>query len=250
MGFLPFLFLQQAGLLNSMAKKKFYAVAVGRVSGIYTDWASAEKQVKGFAGAKYKSFPTKAEAEAWCENPVYSVKKKPASDNRNESTQSLPTSGVEGRIYIYTDGGCSGNPGPGGYGTVILDGDDYQEFSEGFQRTTNNRMELLACIVGLQMLKNNKKPVQIFSDSSYVVNSITKGWAAGWKKRGWRKSDGEQALNIDLWKVMLALCEKNQVTFTWVKGHAGHELNERCDRLAVAASQQQSLKVDKGFLEQ
>ncbi len=230
-----------------MAKKKFYAVAVGRVSGIYTDWASAEKQVKGFAGAKYKSFPTKNEAEAWCGNPVYSVKKKSVPGKKNESTLSLPTKGVSDRIYIYTDGGCSGNPGPGGYGTVILDGDDYQELSEGFQRTTNNRMELLACIVGLQTLKNNEKPVQIFSDSSYVVNSITKGWARGWQKRGWRKSDGEQASNIDLWKLMLVLCEQFEVSFTWVKGHAGHDLNERCDRLAVAASQQLDLKVDEGF---
>lgn len=230
-----------------MAKKKFYAVAVGRVSGIYTDWASTEKQVKGFAGAKYKSFPTKTEAEAWCENPVYSVNKKAKSEKKNGPAQSLPTQGVDDHIYIYTDGGCSGNPGPGGYGTVILDGDDYQEFSEGFQRTTNNRMELLACLVGLQMLKSNEKPVQIFSDSSYVVNSVTKGWVAGWHKRGWRKSDGEQASNIDLWKIMLELCSEFRVTFTWVKGHAGHELNERCDRLAVAASQKLHLKIDKGF---
>ena len=234
-----------------MAKKKFYAVAVGRTSGIYTDWASAEKQVKGFAGAKYKSFPTRAEAETWCKDPVYERKAKTlgkaATEKKTARTTELPTCGVEDKIYIYTDGGCSGNPGPGGYGVVILDDKKRIELSEGFRLTTNNRMELLACIIGLKHLDSVEKPVELFSDSSYVVNSVTKGWARGWQKRGWRKSDGEPAMNADLWKVMLSLCDQLKPDFTWVEGHAGHELNERCDQLAVAAAKAEELKVDYGY---
>ncbi len=230
-----------------MARKKFYTVAVGRTPGIYTDWQSAEKAVKGFAGARYKSFPTRAEAEAWYRKPVYEVKNGNRRKTQAGTSLSLPVKGIRDRVFIYTDGGCSGNPGPGGYGIVILDGNEQHELSEGFRLTTNNRMELLACIVALKQLDDTGKPVEIFSDSSYVVNAVTKGWARSWRNRGWRKSNGEPAQNSDLWQLLLSLCDQFTVRFTWLKGHAGHEFNERCDRLAVAAAKGENLRIDAGY---
>ena len=139
-------------------------------------------------------------------------------------------------VEIFTDGACSGNPGPGGYGVVLrftANGKVYEkELSGGDSATTNNRMELLGVITGLSALKEPCK-VTLTTDSKYVVDSITKGWVYGWKKKGWIKSDKKPALNVDLWEQLLPLLEKHDVTFVWVKGHAGHPENERCDRLAV-----------------
>jgi len=135
-------------------------------------------------------------------------------------------------VEIFTDGACSGNPGPGGYGVVLRYGENEKELSGGDSNTTNNRMELLGVIVALSALKEPCKVV-LTTDSKYVVDSVTKGWVYGWKKKGWIKSDKKPALNVDLWEQLLPLLEKHEVDFNWVKGHAGHPENERCDRLAV-----------------
>ena len=140
------------------------------------------------------------------------------------------------QVYIFTDGACSGNPGPGGWGTVLRFGEHEKELSGGEASTTNNRMELTAVIEGLKALKE-PCAVTLTTDSKYVCDSVTKGWVYGWKKRGWVKSDKKPALNVDLWEQLLPLLEKHKVQFVWVKGHAGHPENERCDRLAVEQSQ-------------
>lgn len=137
-------------------------------------------------------------------------------------------------VEIFTDGACSGNPGPGGWGAVLKYGGREKELSGGEADTTNNRMELTACIAALSALKEPCK-VSLTTDSQYVFNGITKGWAASWKKNGWRKADKKTALNSDLWEELLRLSSIHDVTFHWIKGHAGHPENERCDRLAVAA---------------
>lgn len=139
-------------------------------------------------------------------------------------------------VQIFTDGACSGNPGPGGWGTVLRFGEHEKELSGGAADTTNNRMELTAVIEGLKALKEPCE-VTLTTDSKYVCDSILKRWVYGWRARGWKKSDGKPALNVDLWEQLLPLLEKHKVTFVWVKGHAGHPENERCDRLAVEQSQ-------------
>ncbi len=144
-------------------------------------------------------------------------------------------------VEIFTDGACSGNPGPGGYGVVLRYGTREKELSGGDSSTTNNRMELLGVITGLAALKEPCQ-VTLTTDSKYVVDSITKGWVYNWKKNNWIKSDKKPALNVDLWEQLLPLLEKHKVTFKWVKGHAGHPENERCDRLAVEQRDLYSLK--------
>ena len=140
------------------------------------------------------------------------------------------------KVYIFTDGACSGNPGPGGWGAVLRYTAAEKELSGGEKETTTNRMALTACIEALTLLKEPCE-VELTTDSQYVVNGITKGWAESWRKNGWRKSDKKPALNSDLWELLLAQCERHKVTFNWIKGHAGHEENERCDKLAVGAYQ-------------
>lgn len=135
-------------------------------------------------------------------------------------------------VEMFSDGACSGNPGPGGYGVILRFAGREKELSGGEAMTTNNRMELLGVIEGLSALKEPCRVV-LTTDSRYVVDSVTKGWVYGWKKKGWIKSDKKPALNVDLWERLLPLLEKHDVTFNWVKGHAGHPENERCDRLAV-----------------
>jgi len=149
-------------------------------------------------------------------------------------------------VTLYTDGGCLGNPGPGGYGVVLEYRGHRKELSEGFARTTNNRMELLACIAGLEALKR-PCAVTLHSDSRYVVDGISKGWARKWRERGWRKADKSPAENADLWERLLGLCETHRVTFFWVKAHAGIRENERCDSLAKAAAQGRNLKSDTRY---
>ncbi len=139
-------------------------------------------------------------------------------------------------VSIYTDGACSGNPGPGGYGTILVYGSKEKELSEGYVATTNNRMELTAAIVGLQALREPCR-VTLYSDSKYLVDAVTLGWAKKWKQNGWKRNSKEAAANPDLWEQLLQLIEIHQVEWVWVKGHAGHPMNERCDRLAVAATQ-------------
>ncbi len=139
-------------------------------------------------------------------------------------------------VQIFSDGACSGNPGPGGWGTILRFGEHEKELSGGEKSTTNNRMELTAVIKGLEALKEPCE-VEFFTDSKYIIDSVTKGWALKWKNNGWVKPDKKPALNPDLWERLLELLEIHKVTFNWVKGHAGHPENERCDRLAVAATQ-------------
>ena len=149
-------------------------------------------------------------------------------------------------VTIYTDGACSGNPGPGGYGVVLLFGDRRMELSAGYRSTTNNRMELLAVIVALESLKRRCR-VAVYSDSQYVVKAINEGWLRNWVARGWRKSNKKPVENIDLWKRLLPLLENHDVAFHWVKGHADTPENERCDVLAVAASMESSRGIDDGY---
>ncbi|MBU0681304.1 MAG: ribonuclease HI [Proteobacteria bacterium] len=226
-------------------KKNFYAIAVGRKPGIYTKWPDAQAQVMGFAGAKYKGFATKVEAEAWLENPIYAAPVTKAKDSKTRPAAG--PAGKEGDIVIYTDGGARFNPGPGGYGVVMIEGGKSQEFSGGYRLTTNNRMELMGCIVALRKIKQSKKSVTLYSDSQYVVNGITKGWARSWRQKGWIKSDKQPAINPDLWAELLELSEGLNVDFRWVKGHNGNEFNERCDQLAVSSSGQGNLPEDKGY---
>ena len=136
-------------------------------------------------------------------------------------------------VTLYTDGACSGNPGPGGWGAILIYKDIRKEMSGGDKETTNNKMELTAAIEGLSALKEPCR-VKLYSDSKYLIDGITKGWARGWKAKGWKKSDGKPALNIDLWEKILELDEYHEIEYIWVKGHAGNPNNERCDRLAVA----------------
>lgn len=138
-------------------------------------------------------------------------------------------------VTLYTDGACSGNPGPGGWGAVLLYGEHKKEISGGEAQTTNNRMELTAVIEALKLLKE-PCVVDLYSDSKYVIDALEKGWAKGWKKRGWVKSDKKPALNPDLWEVLLELAQVHQLRYHWVKGHASNPLNNRCDEMAVAES--------------
>ncbi len=137
------------------------------------------------------------------------------------------------RVEIYTDGACRGNPGRGGWGAVLVYQGHERELSGGEAMTTNNRMELIGAIEALSALK---EPCEVIltSDSKYMVDAVTLGWAESWRANGWKKSDRSQALNVDLWERLLALLQKHKVTFVWVKGHDGHPYNERCDRLATA----------------
>jgi len=140
-------------------------------------------------------------------------------------------------VEIFTDGACSGNPGPGGFGVILKYGDAVKELSGGEPETTNNRMELTAAIVGLEALKEPCR-VRLYSDSKYLIDAIEKGWALKWRENGWMRNRREAALNVDLWKKLLNLLDIHQVELVWVKGHAGHPENEKCDKMAVAQSQQ------------
>ncbi|MDD6283770.1 MAG: ribonuclease HI [Firmicutes bacterium] len=140
------------------------------------------------------------------------------------------------KVEMFTDGACSGNPGPGGWGTILRYNGTEKELSGGDSATTNNRMELTAVISGLAALKEACE-VTVTTDSKYVVDAVNNGWARSWRDRGWIKSDKKPALNPDLWGQLLELLERHTVTFKWIKGHAGHAENERCDRLAVAQAQ-------------
>ncbi|MDY7009115.1 MAG: ribonuclease HI [Cyanobacteriota bacterium] len=149
-------------------------------------------------------------------------------------------------VTIYTDGACSGNPGPGGYGVVIITDKQRQELSGGYKLTTNNRMELMAAILGLQTLESAYN-VTLYTDSKYIVDAITKGWAKRWRANDWKRNKKEKAMNPDLWEKLLDLCNQHQVEFSWVRGHSGNIENERCDKLAVQASQQSNLPPDSGY---
>ena len=152
------------------------------------------------------------------------------------------------KVTIYTDGACQGNPGPGGYGAVLIYGKHRKEISGGYRLTTNNRMEIMAVIRGLSSLKD-KCDVTLYSDSKYVCDTIMLGWAKRWRSKGWYrgKTKGKKALNSDLWQQVLDLCDQHNIEFVWVRGHAGNPENERCDELAVEASEQGNLPADQGY---
>jgi len=142
-------------------------------------------------------------------------------------------------ITIYTDGAAKGNPGNGGYGAVLISGKHQKELSQGFRKTTNNRMELLSVIVALEQIKKEKAEVTVYSDSKYVVDAVEKKWVFNWEKKGFAKKK-----NIDLWKRFLSIYRQHKIKFQWVKGHAGNKMNERCDQLAVKAAESKSLLVE------
>lgn len=148
------------------------------------------------------------------------------------------------KIVIYTDGAARGNPGPGGFGIVMIAGPHRREHAEGYARTTNNRMELMAVIRALEMLKTNKFPVEIYSDSRYVVDAINKGWIHSWVRKGFKGTK-----NPDLWRKFLEVAAPFKIRFIWVKGHASNKENNRCDELAVEASKGKNLKPDIGYLQ-
>lgn len=272
-------------------RKRFYAVAVGRRPGIYTQWfgpAGAEAQVRGFPGARYKGFATSAEAKSWLETLSCAARpaacgytdtaaapqeaREPAkrrgeagrrrfvAQHRTDASESEPEGFRKaapartqkdrtGTILVFTDGGSIDNPGPGGYGAVILRGNERIELSGGFRRTTNNRMELMGCIAALSRIEPAGQRILVQTDSRYVVDGITQGWAAKWRRNGWMRTAEEPAENSDLWERLLDLVERHDVRFEWIPGHAGHAENERCDALARAESAKRNLPPDPGYEE-
>ena len=136
------------------------------------------------------------------------------------------------KVTIYTDGACSGNPGPGGWAAILEYNGHFKELSGGERETTNNRMELMGVISALKALKEPCE-VELYSDSKYVIDALSKGWAISWRSKGWIKADKKPALNVDLWEILLPLCEKHRMHYHWVKGHAENKFNNRCDELAV-----------------
>ncbi len=237
-------------------KQKYYLVVRGRQPGWYRQWYGqdgAEAQVKGFPNALYKAFPSVEAARAWAETlpPADRAQAvtllppeatEPANDQNDQADSSAPT------VVMYVDGSALGNPGPGGYGVVLRYKNHYKELSGGFCLTTNNRMELMACIVGLRALKHPSKVI-VHSDSAYVVNGMREGWAQRWQARNWMRTATESARNADLWAELLQLCDLHQVEFVKVPGHSGIPDNERCHELAVAAAQQPDLPPDEGFID-
>lgn len=162
------------------------------------------------------------------------------------NANAAPTTTKRPRIEIYTDGGCEPNPGQGGYGAVLSHPRKRAEISGGFRLTTNNRMEIFAAIAGLEMLKQPCE-VTVYSDSKYLVQAMSEGWVAAWKRKGWRRTRKAPPENVDLWRRLDALCQTHRVKFFWVKGHAGNPKNERCDQLAMAALRKPNLPADNGY---
>jgi ribonuclease HI len=233
--------------------KKYYAVARGRNPGIFTAWfgpGGAEGQIRRYPGARYKGFPSIEEARKWMESQAEtaaSAKKKGSSKAGSDTAPDGPGD-TTGKILVYTDGGCRGNPGAGGYGAGLHDGEERTELARGFRLTTNNRMELLACIVALEALKT-PSDVVLHSDSRYVVNGMSKGWAKKWRANNWMRTKQDAAGNADLWAKMLDLGDCHTVEFVWVRGHAGHEENERCDALATGAADGADLVEDSAYVQ-
>ena len=213
--------------------KKFYAVKRGRKTGLYTVWAECAAQVKGFQGAVYKGFMTEEEAWAWLGG----------ADARTEqpraAAEMAAPSAPDADYIIHTDGSCLRNPGgAGGWAAVIETAATgaVEEKSGGAPETTNNRMELTAALMALTAVPEGAR-VALYTDSQYLKNAFTKFWLPAWKKRGWKKADGEPVLNQDLWVQLDAAFAARQVQFHWVKGHAGNPRNERCDALARAEAE-------------
>ena len=221
------------------SKKNYYAVVIGHKPGLYKNWAGAggaQEQVQGFAKAKFKGFFALEDAVEYLSENGIDVSGYDIPEQKQE----------DDRIYIYTDGGALNNPGPGGYGVVLLYQGHRKELSGGFQMTTNNRMELTACIEGLKSLTKQSK-VTIYSDSKYIVDAVTKDWAPRWRANGWKRDNKQPVENADLWIQLLAEVEKHEIEWVWVKGHAGKKENERCDQLAGDAMRGPNLNPDFGY---
>lgn len=215
-----------------MRKRKFYAVVAGYKAGIYDEWfgvEGAEAQSKGFPNAVYKSFATLADAETWYTKIAGSPPLQLPELSLRTLVERIPLNPSidpavalqEGKVVIYTDGACDGNPGPGGYGVVLSYKENRNEISGGFALTTNNRMELMAVIMALQTLKG-RRSVVLYSDSSYVVSGIQKGWVKKWREQDWKRTEKKALVNVknaDLWKQLLELCEAHDREFVQVPGH-------------------------------
>ena len=225
-----------------MAQKKVYAVKRGRTTGLFTSWDECRAQVDGFTGAIYKGFSSPQEAQAWLfgpngmeslfgDEPLARAHAK-TSPARAETAQKKAEPPAD--FTVYTDGSCLKNPdGPGGYAAVIVDEKTgaKRELTGGEPSTTNNRMELRAGIEALSALPPHAI-VDFYTDSQYLKNAFTKYWLRNWKRNGWRTATGEPVKNQDLWRALDEAFQSHTVRFHWVKGHAGHPLNERCDALA------------------
>lgn len=213
--------------------KKFYAVKRGRKTGLYTVWAECAAQVKGFQGAVYKGFMTEDEARAWLGGA------NARAEQPRAAAEMAAPSAPDADYIIHTDGSCLRNPGgAGGWAAVIETAATgaVEEKSGGDPETTNNRMELTAALMALSAVPEGAR-VALYTDSQYLKNAFTKFWLPAWKKRGWKKADGEPVLNQDLWVQLDAAFAARQVQFHWVKGHAGNPRNERCDALARAEAE-------------
>lgn len=231
---------------------KTYAVFQGHEPGLYTSWEDASRQVQGFRGARYKSFSGRLEAIQWLKDQVLLAKEPVAESliklisSANPDLAPPKQANSDKRIVIHTDGGASPNPGVGAYGVVLQQRGLRKELSAGYTLTTNNRMELMACIVALEALRDPSEVI-LHTDSKYVVDSVMKGWAKGWRLKGWKKSNGERPENVDLWIKLLGQLEDHKVEFSWVKGHAGNVENERCDELVTLARSKMPLLIDRGY---
>jgi ribonuclease HI len=239
-------------------KKQYYVVVYGRKAGIYTKWlgvGEAAEQVEGFEEAVNKGFYTREEALNWLkEFPLEDlIRFAPELTEYLDEMYSSPTLAEtiaellkSEKVIIFTDGSANARTGAGGYGVILKYKKSVKELSGGFRKTTNNRMEIMACIEGLRALKK-KSEVVVFSDSQYVVNSMSKGWAKKWQAQNWMRNNKERAENPDVWSQLVELCNQHHVEFQWVKGHNGTKENERCDQLALEASQKRNLPADEGF---
>jgi ribonuclease HI len=244
-------------MVMSDKKKQYYVVIKGRNPGLYAKWfgeGEAAEQILGYPEAVYKGFFTRDEAVNWLRgfssDALTPNLKTLLEESEDNSAQIDPIAELvkAGKIVIFTDGSAMNNPGPGGYGVVLKYNRHRKELSGGFRLTTNNRMEIYACIAGLRALKQ-PSDVVIVSDSKYVVESMNQGWARRWQSNGWRRNDKEKTENADLWAELLTLCDRHTVDFYWIKGHNSTKENERCDQLALAAAQGVNLPVDAGFEE-
>jgi ribonuclease HI len=224
---------------------KYYAVAQGRKTGIFTTWKETEQLVRGVSNAVFKSFKTRQEAEAFLKTPSFLPGSNISESKKTKKEYSAAEDYPGGTIVVYTDGGAIGNPGPGGYGVVIK---ERIELFGGYNLTTNNRMELKAVMVAMEALQGEKGPIVLHSDSRYVINGLNRGWAQNWKKKNWVKSNGKPAMNADMWTRLLDLQATLDITFKWVKGHAGNPLNERGDELANKTAREKNMPDDRGYL--
>ena len=232
-------------------KPKVYAVRQGRACGIFTSWDECRKQVDGYAGARYKSFTDVREALLWLNGDAprpaapaaasttgahrAGVKRRPAGSTAS-AAPAMPD--TEQDYIIYTDGSCLRNPdGPGGWAAVVRNvaTGEVTELHDGQPSTTHHRMEITAASQA-RSLPDHPAKIALYTDSQYLKNGFTRHWVESWKRRGWKKADGQPVLNQPLWRALDELVQKHQVTFHWVKGHAENPYNNRCDGLAVAES--------------